>query len=248
MYASTTVVARFGVVGRLKCGFLGAMISSHDFDAVIWDMDGLIFDTERLSFFAWQEGAKAIGLEIDLTLFQSLIGMNSQAIQARLLAVLGDTTDVVALSKAAGVSYDGLIAAGPPLKHGAKSCLETIAASRIPQALATSSSYRYASKKLEHHNLLKLFDATVTGDQVTHGKPHPEPYLLAAEKLGVSPTRCVALEDSVNGIRSAKSAGMQTVLIPDMCPHDDESLSRVDHQFTSLEHALPFLKQRCGIA
>ncbi len=240
-------MARFGVVGLTVFSFLWGMIGNQEFDAVIWDMDGLIFDTERLSFIAWQAGAKAIGLEIDLPLFQSLIGMNARAIQARLLQVLGEETDVVSLTREASASYDELIAAGPPLKQGAKSCLEAIAASPLPQALATSSSYRYAAQKLEHHDLLKHFDATVTGDQVTHGKPHPEPYLLAANKLGVSPSRCIAFEDSVNGIRSAKEAGMQTVLIPDMCPHDELSLSRVDWQFPSLAHALPFLRKQFSI-
>ncbi|MDQ8182477.1 HAD family phosphatase [Pelagicoccus sp. SDUM812005] len=223
------------------------MTKSRDYDAVIWDMDGLIFDTERLSFLAWQAGAKAIGLEIDLLLFQSLIGMNAQAIQQKLRAEFGEDTDVVALTKAAGASYDQLIAQGAPLKQGAKTCLETIAASPVPQALATSSSQRYASQKLAHHDLLKLFDATVTGDQVSQGKPHPEPYLLAAQKLGISPDRCIAFEDSVNGIHAAKTAGMTTVLIPDMCPHDAESLAKVDWQFPTLNEALPFLREQFGL-
>ncbi len=218
------------------------MNGSHDFDAIIWDMDGIIFDTERLSYVAWQEGAKSIGQEIDLELFQSLIGMNSRAIQTRLLDELGDKIDVEALTHAAGKSYDRLIANGAPLKTGAKACLKLIANSPLPQSLATSSSYRYAAKKLEFHGLLNLFNAVVTGDQVEHGKPHPEPYLLAARKLGIHPSRCLAFEDSVNGIRSAKEAGMTTVLIPDMCPHDAESLSRVDLQFDSLAKALPHLE------
>ncbi|MDQ8199322.1 HAD family phosphatase [Pelagicoccus enzymogenes] len=224
------------------------MSGNSAFDAIVWDMDGLIFDTERLSFLAWQAGAKSIGATIDLELFQSLIGMNARAIQAKLLQDLGEGIDVNALTKAAGASYEQLIADGPPLKPGAKECLETIARSPIPQALATSSSFRYASKKLEHHDLLKCFDATVTGDQVSNGKPHPEPYLLAAEKLGLSPARCIAFEDSVNGIQSAKSAGMYTVLIPDMCPHDAASRSRVDREFSSLVEALPFLCQQFAIA
>lgn len=218
------------------------MKGSYDFDAIIWDMDGIIFDTERLSYVAWQQGAKSIGQEIDLELFQSLIGMNSRAIQTRLLKELGDKIDVEALTKAAGENYDRLIANGAPLKTGAKRCLELIAKSPLPQSLATSSSYRYASKKLEFHDLLILFDAIVTGDQVENGKPHPEPYLLAAKKLDIHPTRCLAIEDSVNGIRSAKEAGMTTVLIPDMCPHHTESLNRVDLQFDTLEKALPHLE------
>lgn len=205
-------------------------------------MDGLIFDTERLSFQAWQVGARAIGFEIDLPLFQKLIGMNSQAIEVRLKEELGAEADVAELRRVAGLAYDELIEKGAPLKAGAKDCLELLAKLKVPQALATSSSLAYASRKLEHHDLLRLFDATVTGDQVANCKPHPEPYLLAARRLGIAPERCIAFEDSVNGIRSAKTAGMRTILVPDMCPHDQESLSRVDQTFPTLSEALPYLE------
>lgn len=220
------------------------MQAEQTFKAVVWDMDGLIFDTERLSFVAWQEGAKAIGYEVDLPLFQSLIGMNSPAIVKLLKSVLGAKADVEELRRVAGVAYDELIEKGAPLKQGAERCLRLLAENAIPQALATSSSYKYASRKLEHHGLLELFNVHVTGDQVTHGKPHPEPYLLAAERLEIGPSHCLAFEDSVNGIHSAKQAGMTTILIPDMCPHDEISLSRVDRQFPSLEDALPFLTEQ----
>ncbi|EDY85124.1 haloacid dehalogenase-like hydrolase, putative [Verrucomicrobiia bacterium DG1235] len=206
-------------------------------------MDGLIFDTERLSFVAWKAGAEAVGLEIDLPFFQSLIGMNSKAIQARLLDVLGANTDVAELTRVASLEYDKLLKKGPPLKPGARECLGLLVELGVQQALATSSSYRYASRKLIHHGLLEHFDKIVTGDQVTNGKPHPEPYLLAAQRLEIDPQHCIAFEDSVNGIRSAHDAGMYTILIPDMCPHDADSLSRVQEQFESLEHAKPFLEK-----
>lgn len=211
-------------------------------DAVVWDMDGLIFDTEVLSFQAWQEGAKALGLHLDPELFQSLIGMNSAAIMQRLTNELGPSVDVQRLRTEAGAVYDALLANGPPLKKGAAECLKRLAELKVPQALATSSSYGYATEKLSHHDLLRLFQETVTGDQVENCKPHPEPYLLAAKRLNIAPKHCLAFEDSANGIHSAKQAGMQTVLIPDLCQHDENSLARVDYQFESLEAALPFLE------
>lgn len=210
--------------------------------AVVWDMDGMIFDTERLSFVAWQAGAKSIGLEIDLPLFQSLIGMNSESIKRRLITTLGNDADVLELTRVASLEYDKLISKGPPLKAGARQCIELLKLLQVPQALATSSSRRYAERKLSHHALLDEFNAIVTGDQVSQGKPHPEPYLLAAERLSVDPACCIAFEDSVNGIASAYGAGMHTVLILDMCPHDEDSLSKVCEQFDTLEHALPFLE------
>lgn len=223
------------------------MVNSHEFKAVVWDMDGLIFDTERLSFEAWKVGAKSVGLEIDLSLFQSLIGMNSTAIKARLLSVLGAEIDIAGLVRMAGLEYDKLLRGGPPLKDGAKACLDLLVELGIPQALATSSSYRYASRKLVYHGLIEHFNHLVTGDQVMNGKPHPEPYLLAAERLGLEPQQCIAFEDSVNGIQSAFDAGLYTVLIPDMCPHDEASLARVSRQFASLEDALPFLAEQFDV-
>jgi len=216
--------------------------SGAQFNAVIWDMDGLLFDTERLSFEAWQVGAESIGQQMTLELFQSLIGMNAAAIVRKLKLDLGEDADLEELQRVAGLSYDKLIENGAPLKEGAADCLKRLHELEVPQALATSSSYRYAAKKLKHHNLLELFQATVTGDQVENGKPHPEPYLLAAKRLQVAPQHCLAFEDSVNGIHSAKQAGMQTILIPDMCPHNEESLACVDQQFESLNEALAFLE------
>lgn len=216
------------------------------YQAVVWDMDGLIFDTERLSFQAWKAGAEAVGAQIELPLFQALIGMNSAAILLRLQQELGTNVDVAELRREAGVQYERLIAKGAPLKEGAADCLRLLAKLKVPQALATSSSYRFASMKLQYHDLLSLFTATVTGDQVSKGKPHPEPYLLAAQRLGVCPSVCIAFEDSVNGIQSAKTAGMHTVLVPDMCPHDPDSLGRVDQYFDSLKDALPYLEKSFG--
>ena len=205
-------------------------------------MDGMLLDTERLSFIAWKDGAKAIGYEMEDAFFHSLIGLNWKSIQLRLLESLGADIDVTELTRVAGLRYDELITEGAPIKPGVKECLSELTARRVPQALATSSSERITTKKLGHHGLLKHFKAVVTGDQVTHGKPHPEPYLTAARRLGVDPARCIAFEDSVNGIRSAHGAGMHTVLIPDLSAHDEEAMSRVSLSFDSLLKALPFLK------
>lgn len=222
------------------------MTEPKHFSAVVWDMDGLLLDTERLSFIAWEHGANVLGYQLGHELFVRLIGMNSKRIKESLLEWLGPGVDVETLTQHAGEHYDTLIANGPPLKPGAVACLETLTRLGIPQALATSSSRRYAEKKLGHHGLLDHFQTLVTGDQVSQGKPHPEPYLTAAARLDLPPAACIAFEDSVNGIRSAHEAGMFTALVPDMAPHDSESLARVRIQFSSLEEAVPFLEKSFG--
>lgn len=211
--------------------------------AVVWDMDGMLFDTERLSLIAWQQGARQVEAVIDEALFRTLIGRNSSSIRAMLRESLGAMIDVDELWRHAGIAYNQLLEEGPPLKPGAQECLALLRELGVPQAVATSTSKRLAEQKLSHHGLLPLLDALVTGDQVQRGKPDPEPYLLAASRLGVDPRQCIAFEDSVTGIQSAFDAGMYTVLVPDMAEHDEVSLARVRRKLDSLEDAVPLLRE-----
>lgn len=219
------------------------MQTAPQLEAVVWDMDGLLLDTERIALQAFQIAADRLGYQLDPNLFQSLIGRNTAATLQTLALEMGSSEHAQELYELTGKLYDDMLADGPPLKAGAAECLEFLHQLQVPQALATSSSYRLASRKLEHHDLFRLFQTTVTGDQVQNGKPHPEPFLLAAQRLDLPPENCLAFEDSVNGIKSAKQAGMTTVLVPDICPHDEESLARVDYQFPSLLEARELLEK-----
>ncbi len=212
------------------------------FKAVVWDMDGLLLDTERISLVAWHEGAAALGLSLSEDLFRDLIGRNGAGIRARLLELLGPEVDGPELFRLASLSYRRLLENGPPLKPGAKQCLQLLRQLRVPQAVATSTSRPLAETKLAHHGLLELLDALVTGDQVARGKPEPEPYLLAAQRLGVPPQLCLAFEDSVAGIQSAHAAGLYTILVPDLALHDAHSLARVRQTLPTLHQALPLLR------
>lgn len=210
--------------------------------AVVWDMDGLLLDSERVSFVAWKHGAESIGETIDESAFAELIGRTSQGIIDKLEELLGSTIDIPKLCEQATIRYYELIESGVPLKAGARQCLELLSELNIPQALATSSKLNIAEKKLGHHDLLNHFQTLVTGDQVVHGKPSPEPYLLAAKRLGIDAENCIAFEDSVNGLLSAYDAGMRTVLVPDLSIHDKKSLNRAWKQLASLEEAVPLLR------
>ena len=106
--------------------------------------------------------------------------------------------------------------AGVPVKTGAVEFITALRQRGIPTAVATSSRNPHAQHHLGAAGLLDLFETVVTRDDVVHPKPHPEPYLTAARRLGVEPTRCLALEDSHSGVRAAHAAGMQTVMVPDL--------------------------------
>jgi beta-phosphoglucomutase-like phosphatase (HAD superfamily) len=92
----------------------------------------------------------------------------------------------------------------------------------LPRAIATSSSLKAIQRNLTPHGLLDRFQALIPRDVQTRGKPHPEPFLMAAEALGADPADCLALEDSHNGVRSASSAGMMTIMVPDMLDPTEE--------------------------
>ena len=112
--------------------------------------------------------------------------------------------------------------AGVALKTGVIEMLDHLDAVGAPRAVATSSRMRSVETHLGHAGLLGRFDAFITAESVTHGKPHPEPYLKAAAALGMDPRDCIALEDSHNGVRAAAAAGMMTIMVPDMLEPNDE--------------------------
>ncbi|VVS91970.1 HAD family hydrolase [Desulfoluna spongiiphila] len=112
-----------------------------------------------------------------------------------------------------------------PLKNGAEQLLSTLKGSHTPMAVATSSDTELARTRLSDSKILPYFDCVVGGDLVSKGKPDPEIYVTSATRLDVSPSDCLALEDSGNGVRSAVSAGMTVVQVPDMIQPDDELLA-----------------------
>lgn len=205
------------------------------FDAVIWDMDGLILDTERLAHESWQQCSREFELGVDDSLFLEIIGMNVESFHRWLSERLHVSVDVTALVQRANAIYQAKIAAGPPLKSGAKESIEWLAKRDIPQAVATSSSQDLARRKLGHHDLLPHFGTISSGDQVSRGKPHPEIFLKAARDLGQKPSRCLIFEDSRLGVMGAAASGATVILVPDMAVHDEESRDLAHEIWDSLE-------------
>lgn len=204
--------------------------------AVIWDMDGLILDTERLAHESWQQCSREFDLNVDDSLFLEIIGMNVDSFHRWLEEHLCDKVDVSALVQRANELYQAKIAAGPPIKPGAKACIEWLSERAIPQAVATSSSQQLARRKLGHHDLLPHFKTIASGDQVSRGKPHPEIFLEAATRMQVDPRRCLVFEDSRLGVLGAAAAGATVILVPDLAVHDSESEDLALEIWDSLEN------------
>lgn len=190
-----------------------------DFDAVIFDLDGVLIDSEPLHERAKQVVVDAHGLEVPTEAFEAFLGKTDRDIFTYIVDTYGDgTADVEALIDAKQAAYRDLIGE-LTMVDGARAFLEAVAA-RYPTALATSAVRRNQELAFERFDLMPFFEAVVVAEDLTHHKPHPEPYLTAAAGLARPPERCLVLEDSVNGIRSARAAGCTAVGLTTSFPAD----------------------------
>lgn len=190
--------------------------------AVVFDMDGLLFDTERLYEEAALAAAAELGCEMDSAFFRTTIGSPWLVNRNLLVDRYGPTLAVDDLRDIAARIFKELVNAHLPLKPGVVELLDVLDELDLPRAIATTSSRQTVQHHLEAHGLVDRFHHVVAhGDCVRH-KPAPDPFLNAAAWLGVTPERCLALEDSHNGVRSASAAGMTVIMVPDLLPPTDE--------------------------
>jgi len=197
--------------------------------AVIFDMDGLLLDTERLYARSIFATCSALGYPMSERLHLSLIGGPWEANRTRLLAAFGDGFPAETYRAQSEARYLSLCAEGIALRPGVRELVDFLAERAIPMAVATSTLRPGATHHLKETGLLDKLQALVTRDDVVHGKPHPESYLKAAEFLATDPSECLALEDSHNGARPAIAAGMTTVLVPDMLSATPEIAQQCAH-------------------
>jgi HAD superfamily hydrolase (TIGR01509 family) len=198
------------------------MILPRPVRAVVFDMDGLLVDTEQVVFRAMQRASGDIGLEMPFATFQRMVGLQHAASDLILMEHFGEGFDLAAWSVEISRHFRQELAAGIALKSGATEILDHLDVLGLPRAIATSSSLESVQASLGPHSLVDRFHALITRDVQTYGKPHPQPFLMAAEALGVEPEHCLALEDSHNGVRSAAAAGMMTIMVPDMLDPTEE--------------------------
>jgi HAD superfamily hydrolase (TIGR01509 family) len=188
--------------------------------AVVFDMDGLLFDTERLHARAALAAAKDIGCQLEMDVFLKLLGTTE--VRRILTEHYGESYPFEALRVAWGGHMKELLDSDLQPKLGALELLDLLDEQAVPRAIATSSSHATVDDHLARLDLVGRFHHVVAHGDYANGKPAPDPFLRAAERLKVDPRHCLALEDSFNGIRSASSAGMMTVMVPDLIQPTDE--------------------------
>jgi HAD superfamily hydrolase (TIGR01509 family) len=198
-----------------------AMIFPRPVRAVVFDMDGLLVDTEAPVRDALMSAAATIGRELPTPVFMSMIGTTGPHSDAILVRHFGDGFDLAAYQAEVWRLLEVQFDIGVPLKPGALELLALVDQIGLPKALVTSSSRRAVDRHLPAE-VVARFAHLITRESVENGKPHPEPYLKAAAALGIPPEDCLALEDSHNGIRSAHAAGMMAVMVPDLLEATDE--------------------------
>jgi HAD superfamily hydrolase (TIGR01509 family) len=190
---------------------------TDELEAVLFDMDGLLVDTEPLWFETETEVMARLGAPWTKEDQERLLGGSMEHTVGYLLA---KATRPASPAEVARWMMDGMLrraAAGRVIvRPGARELLAEVAAAGIPHALVTGSQREFTDAVTASTGL--RFTATVTGDDVARTKPDPEPYLLAAKLLDAAPENCVALEDSPNGVTSATAAGCQVIAVPSLVP------------------------------
>ena len=213
------------------------------FCAAVFDMDGLLLDTERVCQKAFKQSCEVLSLPFLEDVYLSIIGRNAQGIEETICEGYGPDLDYEQLRAEWTERYHSVVYhQAIPIKAGILDLLTWLKSHSIPIALATSTPKELAITKLKLAGLFDFFDVLSTGCEVTNGKPHPEIFLLAAERLNIPPTSCLAFEDSNNGVRSAVAAGMQTYQIPDLVQPSDEIVQLGHHIHSSMTEVLKKLQ------
>ncbi|MDB5507484.1 MAG: Haloacid dehalogenase superfamily, subfamily variant 3 with third motif having or [Devosia sp.] len=234
--------ARDKVAPHHKCPYIGSMLPDPDsfalkpFSAVIFDMDGTLLDTEAVFKTIVFEVAGELGFEMHEHVHLSMVGSSHEHTRALLVDTYGVSFPYTQFDDRCRVVMRERMHLEVPVKTGAREILEELRDRGIPTAIATSSRAPHATLHLGTAGLLDMFQTIVTRDDVINPKPHPEPYLMAAGRLGIAPEHCLALEDSFAGVRAAHAAGMQTVMIPDLVHPSDEIRSLGIAILDSLDH------------
>ena len=191
--------------------------------AILFDMDGLLLDTERIARESSRITAQALGFTFTYALAHAMIGLGSDALGRLFVAELGDQFPFVDYQLMWNAKYREMLAAGIPVRPGVREVLSVMRELGLPCAVATSTHTPHAKQKLEQAGILTHFDVVVGRDAVTHGKPAPDVYLLAANRLGVDAKFCWAFEDSLPGLTAAVASGARTHWVPDLAPiHADQ--------------------------
>jgi HAD superfamily hydrolase (TIGR01509 family) len=221
------------------------MFRVGNIELVIFDMDGLIFDTERIALEAWSIAAKEYGYEITEEVYVNTVGLNSEKTKKFYMGHFGEDfpCDVIR-EKRYEITEKMIVEKGLPMKEGLLELLEYLKKTNLKRAVATSTERKRACNLLEQAKIKDYFNYVICGDEIKSGKPEPEIFLKVAEKLGVENDRCIVLEDSFAGIMAASKAGMMPVMIPDMLQPNEEILKLLHKKLGNLKEVIKVLEEK----
>lgn len=211
--------------------------------AVVFDMDGVLFDTEKLCRAGWTALAKEQGIEDMEEVFMQCVGRNANDTKALVLNHYGqDFPYDTFRQRSSEWFWEQIEQKGVPVKPGVRELLSYLKEAGYHIGLASSTRRESVISHLTHTGILEYFSVIVTGDMVEHSKPQPDIYLLACDKMQVAPEEAYAIEDSPNGIRAAYAAGMKPVMVPDLIAPDEEMRSLSFRIFENLSEVRDFLR------
>lgn len=211
---------------------------------IIFDMDGVIFDTEKFYQKYWIKSAEEFGFKMKPETVLTIRSLTSDLAEKYLKSVFGETFDYFNIRNRRRelMAYD-LDDENLPLKTGILSLLQFCNENNIKTAVATATMLSVAERYLKNSGLIDYFDFVIGGDSIKKGKPFPDTYILAAKALNLSPKSCIAIEDSPNGILSAFYAGCNPVMIPDLSPPDEMLKPFLKAVVPTLEDIIPLIKK-----
>jgi len=212
--------------------------------AVVFDMDGLMLDSEIAYQYSWQRTAADFGFNLDDRIYFRLIGLGKEETEKVLWEEFGTDFPLADFRAHYPTHWRAFTEEnGIPVKPGVFELLDTLDRLKLPRAVATSTAKLDAEPRLQEANLYGRFKEHIYGNEITFGKPAPDIYLEASRRLNIEPEYCLALEDSEAGTRSATSAGMRAIIVPDMKQPSDEVVALAYRVLPSLHDVIGVVEE-----
>jgi HAD superfamily hydrolase (TIGR01509 family) len=214
-------------------------MATAPFRAAVFDMDGLLLDSERPIRDAWIEATRELGITLDGATYLQVVGRNEADSRTMLQALLGAGVAYDSVrQRAAALIAEALGETGYAVKAGVVALLQALRGRGVPCVVASSTHRAEVEQRLAQAGLAHFFDGFNGGDEVRRGKPHPDLFLLAAQRAQQQPAHCLVFEDSEHGARGALAAGMSVVIVPDLKTPADDACAASLAVLASLEDAI----------
>lgn len=213
--------------------------------AVIFDMDGLMFDSESMWLSTWKPAFEKHGIELKPEIIEKAPGSSRRLMTQLAIRLYGNKPEVLeAVNDHYALAHDLFLSKPVPKKEGLDELLEYLKMNHIPCAVASSSAREIVDANLMHAGIEDRFMAIVTGDEDLPSKPAPDIFLEAASRLGSKPNESLVLEDSENGIRAAAAGGFKSIWVPDVIDISDEAKELASNTCESLLDVCDWLKKQ----